>query len=400
MASSSSSDSDRDERSAVWDFVVVGAGMAGASVGWELAQQGARVLLLEREDQPGYHSTGRSAALFMETYGTPQIRALTRASRAFLQAPPADFGTHGSVLAPRGVVYLAAPDQGDLLEQTCAALHPHAPGLERLDHTALMARLPLLLRGEAVGAGLFEPGAADIDVHALHQGYLRSLRQHGGRLRCNSEVVALQRAAGVWTLALQDGATLQARHVVNAAGAWADRLGQLAGAAPIGLQPRRRSAFTFAAPAGLDVARLPALMAVDESFYIKPDAGQLLGSPANADPVDAHDVQPEEIDIATGIYHIGQMTTLQIRRPSHTWAGLRSFVSDGDLVVGWDARAEAFLWVAAQGGYGIQSAPGYALLARNLALGQPVDARLLAEGVQEAALSPRRLQGQGSSATG
>ena len=186
------------------------------------------------------------------------IRALTRASRAFLQAPPADFGTHGSVLAPRGVVYLAAPDQGDLLEQTCAALHPHAPGLERLDHAALMARLPLLLRGEAVGAGLFEPGAADIEVHALHQGYLRSLRQHGGRLRCNSEVVALQRAAGVWTLALQDGATLQARHVVNAAGAWADRLGQLAGAAPIGLQPRRRSAFTFAAPPGVSRADLAA----------------------------------------------------------------------------------------------------------------------------------------------
>ena len=188
--------------------------------------------------------------------------------------------------------------------------------------------------------------------------------------------------------------------MVNAAGAWADRLGQLAGAAPIGLQPRRRSAFTFAAPAGLDVARLPALMAVDESFYIKPDAGQLLGSPANADPVDAHDVQPEEIDIATGIYHIEQMTTLQIRRPSHTWAGLRSFVSDGDLVVGWDARAEAFLWVAAQGGYGIQSAPGYALLARNLALGQPLDPRLLTEGVDAAALSPQRLQGRSRSTTG
>ena len=383
-----------------WDYAVVGAGMAGASVGWQLAQAGASVLVLEREAQPGYHSTGRSAALFMETYGTPQIRALTRANRAFLQAPPVDFGTHGSVLAPRGVVYLAAPDQGELLEQTCAALRPHAPGLQRLDHAALVARLPLLLRGEAVGAGLFEPGAADIDVHALHQGYLRSLRQRGGRLRCHAEVVALQRAGGLWTLTLQDGAVLAARHVVNAAGAWADRLGQLAGAAPIGLEPRRRSAFTFAAPAGLDVARLPALMAVDESFYIKPDAGQLLGSPANADPVDAHDVQPEEIDIATGIHHIGQMTTLQIRRPSHTWAGLRSFVSDGDLVVGWDARAEAFLWVAAQGGYGIQSAPGYALLARNLALGQPVDARLQAEGVQEAALSPRRLQCQGSSATG
>ncbi len=375
----------------VWDFAVVGAGMAGASVGWELAQQGARVLLLEREVQPGYHSTGRSAALFMETYGTPQIRALTRASRAFLQAPPDDFGT-GSVLTPRGVVYVAAPDQGELLEQTYLALHPHAPGLERLDHAALMARLPQLLRADAVGAGLAESGAADIDVHTLHQGYLRSLRQHGGQLRCNAGVVALQRAAGLWTLTLADGATVQARHVVNAAGAWADQLGQLAGAAPIGLQPRRRSAFTFAAPAGLDLAHLPAVMAVDESFYLKPDAGQLLGSPANADPVDAHDVQPEEIDIATGIFHIEQMTTLQIRRPTHTWAGLRSFVPDGDLVVGWDSRAEAFLWVAAQGGYGIQSAPGYALLARNLALGQPLDARLLAEGVDAAALSPQRLQ--------
>ena len=392
MASSSSSDSDRDERSAVWDFVVVGAGMAGASVGWELAQQGARVLLLEREEQPGYHSTGRSAALFMETYGTPQIRALTRASRAFLQAPPADFGTTGSVLAPRGVVYLAAPDQGALLEQTYAALHPHAPGLERLDHTALMARLPLLLRGEAVGAGLFEPGAADIDVHALHQGYLRSLRQHGGRLRCNSEVVALQRAAGVWTLALQDGATLQARHVVNAAGAWADRLGQLAGAAPIGLQPRRRSAFTFAAPAGLDVARLPALMAVDESFYIKPDAGQLLGSPANADPVDAHDVQPEEIDIATGIYYIEEITTLQIRRPSHVWAGLRTFAPDGNLVNGFDAQIPGFYWVAGQGGYGIQTCAAMGEAAACLIRHQPLPQVLVAEGLTSEMLSPHRLR--------
>ena len=380
------------------DYIVIGAGIAGASIAWQLVQDGrSSVLLLERESQPGYHTTGRSAALYMATYGTPNIQALTRASRAFYDAPPLEFGAD-PILSPRGVIYVAGPDQLDLLKQAYDDARAASPNVEWVDKPALLAQLPCL-KPEAVAAGMSEPEAADIDVHALHQGYLRSLRQHGGRLRCNSEVVALQRAAGVWTLALQDGATLQARHVVNAAGAWADRLGQLAGAAPIGLQPRRRSAFTFAAPAGLDVARLPALMAVDESFYIKPDAGQLLGSPANADPVDAHDVQPEEIDIATGIYHIGQMTTLQIRRPSHTWAGLRSFVSDGDLVVGWDARAEAFLWVAAQGGYGIQSAPGYALLARNLALGQPVDARLQAEGVDAATLSPRRLQVQGGAAS-
>ena len=185
---------------------------------------------------------------------------------------------------------------------------------------------------------------------------------------------------------------MQARTVVNAAGAWADVVGQLAGAAPIALTPCRRTAFTFPAPEGLDLPSLPAIIAVDESFYIKPDARQLLGSPANADPMYPHDVVPEEIDVATGIWHIEQMTTFQIRRPSHSWAGLRSFVSDGDMVIGWDGQVEGFFWVAAQGGYGIQSAPGYALLARNLLLGEPLDASLVAEGVDAEGLSPRRLR--------
>ena len=371
------------------DFVVIGAGMAGASVAWELAGS-TRVLLLEREAQPGYHTTGRSAALFMETYGTPNIRALTRASRAFFQSPPPGF-SDSAILSARGVVYVATPEQGALLEQTFQELHAYTPNMERLDHAALLARVPCL-RAEAVGEGLSDPGAADIDVHALHQGYLRGLRQRGGQLRTQAEVTALQRTNGVWHITLANGETVQARQVVNAAGAWADVVGQMAGAAPIGLVPCRRTAFTFPAPPGLDLAHLPAVMAVDESFYIKPDAGQLLGSPANADPVPPHDVVPEELDVATGIYHIEQLTTLHIRRPSHSWAGLRSFVPDGDLVVGWDGTVDGLLWVAAQGGYGIQSAPGYALLARNLALGEPLDAALTAEGVDVAALSPQRLR--------
>jgi D-arginine dehydrogenase len=166
--------------------------------------------------------------------------------------------------------------------------------------------------------------------------------------------------------------------VVNAAGAWADVLGGLAGAAPIGLTPKRRSAFTFGVPEGMDATHWPAVISADESFYIKPDAGQLLGSPANADATTPHDVQPEELDVATGIWRIEEATTLQIRRPSHTWAGLRSFVADGELVVGWDASPTplpGFFWLAAQGGYGIQSAAGYSLLARNLILGEAVDAR-------------------------
>lgn len=371
------------------DFAIVGAGIAGASLGWELAAHGS-VLLLERESLPGYHTTGRSAALFLETYGTPAIRAMTRASRPFLQSPPPGF-CDSAILSPRGVVYIAGPDQLDLLDATEAELRPHAPQLERLSADALAARLPCLRR-EALGGGLQEGGAADIDVHSLHQGYLRGLRQRGGALRTDAEVVAAKHHDGLWNLTLADGSHVRARTLVNAAGAWADVLGEMAGAAPIGLTPCRRTAFTFPAPEGMDLARMPAIIAVDESFYIKPDARQLLGSPANADPTTPHDVMPEEIDVATGIFHIEEMTYFTIRRPTHTWAGLRSFVPDGEMVIGWDGGVGGLFWLAAQGGYGIQSAPAYALLARNLVLGEALDESLQAQGVDPAAMSPARLR--------
>lgn len=373
----------------VVDYAIVGAGMAGASTAWELSAH-ASVALLERESLPGYHTTGRSAALFLETYGTPAIRAMTRASRPFLQSPPAGF-CDGAILTPRGVVYIAGPDQLDLLGATEAELRPHSPQLERLSADELVARVPCLRR-DALGGGLQEAGAADIDVHALHQGYLRGLRQRGGTLHTDAEVLALRREGGLWQLELANGTQIQARTLINAAGAWADVVGAMAGAAPIGLTPCRRSAFTFPAPEGMDLAQMPAIIAVDESFYIKPDARQLLGSPANADPTTPHDVVPEEIDIATGIFHIEERTHFSIRRPSHTWAGLRSFVPDGDMVVGWDGGVQGLFWVAAQGGYGIQSAPAYALLARNLLLGEALDAQLQAHGVEAAAMAPSRLR--------
>ena len=372
-----------------YDFVIIGAGIAGASMGWELAGQ-RRVLLLERESQPGYHTTGRSAALYSATYGTANIRALTRASRAFYDAPPPEFGT-SPILTPRGVVYLAGPDQLDLLEAAYAEILPLNPGVRRLTHDELLAELPCL-RPEAVAAGMSEPGAADIDVHALHQGYLRGLRQRGGAIRCNAEVTGLQRLDDGWRVTLAGGEAITAGAVVNAAGAWADVVAALAGVPPIGLEPRRRTAFTFPVPAGMDASGWPAVIGIDESYYFKPDAGQLLGSPANADPVAPHDVVPEELDVALGIHRIEQVTSFQIRRPSHSWAGLRSFVADGDLVLGWDNHVPRFFWLAAQGGYGIQSAAGAALLARQLALDEPLSASLVEEGVTRDALSPARLR--------
>jgi D-arginine dehydrogenase len=372
-----------------YDFVIIGAGIAGASMGWELAGQ-RRVLLLERESQPGYHTTGRSAALYSATYGTANIRALTRASRAFYDAPPPEFGT-SPILTPRGVVYLAGPDQLDLLDAAYAEILPLNPGVRRLTRDELLAELPCL-RPEAVAAGMSEPGAADIDVHALHQGYLRGLRQRGGAIRCNAEVTGLQRLDDGWRVTLAGGEAITAGAVVNAAGAWADVVAALAGVPPIGLEPRRRTAFTFPVPAGMDAGRWPAVIGIDESYYFKPDAGQLLGSPANADPVAPHDVVPEELDVALGIHRIEQVTSFQIRRPSHSWAGLRSFVADGDLVIGWDNHVPRFFWLAAQGGYGIQSAAGAALLARQLALDEPLSASLVEEGVTRDALSPARLR--------
>ena len=372
------------------DVLIIGAGIAGASLAWRLSRAGRSVLLLEREAQPGTHSTGRSAAMFMESYGPPGVRALTRASRAFYLNPPAGFAEQ-PLLHPRHALFVATPAQRGAL----AALHDElaATGTSlKLLNAEQLAQAAPALKPDLFDGALLDTDGYDIDVDTLLQGFLRGARQAGTRVLTSAVPTQAERVGDAWHVALSNAETVQARTVVNAAGAWADEVAALFGAAPLGIEPRRRSAFTFRPPEGVDVSNWPMVADVDETWYFKPDAGQLLGSPANADPVDAHDVQPEELDIATGIFHIEHKTTLQIRRPTHTWAGLRSFVPDGDLVVGWDPRAEAFLWVAAQGGYGIQSAPGYALLARNLALGQPLDARLQAEGVDAAALSPLRLQ--------
>lgn len=381
----------------VWDFVIVGAGMAGCSTAWQLVQSGGdappSVLVLERESQPGYHTTGRSAALFEEHYGPAQVQALTRASRAFYDAPPAGFA-EAPILTPRGVLYVGTADQRDLVDATYAEAQVHSPDARRLNAEQLKALVPVL-DTEVLVDGFLDHGARDIDVHGLHQGYIRGLRQRGGELWCNAEVEGVTRVNDLWQLALPQDRSIRAKVIINATGAWVDGLAAMAGAAPIGITPKRRSALTFPAPEGMDATHWPAIISVDESWYIKPDAGQLLGSPANADPVQPHDVVPEELDIATGIWRIEEATTLQIRRPSHTWAGLRSFVADGDLVIGWDASptpVPGFFWVAAQGGYGIQSAAGYSLLARNLLLGETLDASLAAQKVNVGAVSPARCQ--------
>jgi len=367
------------------DVIVVGAGIAGASIAYFLAPH-ARVLLLEREPHPGMHTTGRSAAMFMESYGTPQVRALTGASRAFLERPPQGFAQH-PILAPRGALYIGRAEQADAVRELHAAIAPLVPAARLLDERALRDTVPVL-EAEAARLGLLDPAAADIDVNALHQGFLRGLRARGGRLVCDVALVGIEREAGRWRLECRD-AMYRAPLLVDAAGAWVDEVAALAGVAPLGIEPRRRSAFLFAPPEGTDIARWPCVAAIDESFYFKPDAGLLLGSPANADPVAPHDVQPEEIDIALGIHRIEQASTLRIRRPTRTWAGLRSFLPDGDLAGGFARDAEGFFWLAGQGGYGIQSCAAMGEACAAIALGRVLPSPLLDAGIDAALLAPR-----------
>ena len=369
----------------VFDIAIVGAGIAGVSLAYFAAPQ-ARVLLLEREAQPAMHSTGRSAAMFMESYGSPQVRALTRASRPFLAQPPAGFA-EVPLISPRGALTIARADQLPALRAMLAELQAEGCPAQWLDTDAARALVPVL-RPEAVAAALLDPLAADLDVHALHQGFLRGARAQGARLLCDAEVLRLQRQDGLWHIITAAG-EVRARQVVNAAGAWVDELAARAGIAPIHIQPRRRSAFVFEAPAGTDIHGWPCVADVDESFYFKPDAGLLLGSPANADAVPPHDVMPEELDIATGIAHIEAATMLQIRRPRRAWAGLRSFVSDGDLVGGFDRQAEGFFWLAAQGGYGIQTSAAMGALCAAQLLRQPAPPWLGDVSALQSSLAPR-----------
>ena len=369
------------------DFLVIGAGIAGASVSYWLAPHG-RVAILERESQPGYHSTGRSAALYMASYGSEQVRALSLASRDFFDHPPKGFAEH-ALLTPRGALMVAGSDQMDALNDHWSMISAMGTGASRLTAEEVLALIPVF-RPEKIAGGVLEPDAMDMDVHAIHQGFLRGARQHHAQIQCNTEVLGIQRDESGWLVKTSTG-IWHAAVVINAAGAWADQIGHMAGTQSIGLQPCRRSAFTFKPQIESHFEHWPATIGASEDWYFKPDAGVILGSPANQDPVEPQDVQPEELDIALAISRIEEVTTLTVRRPSHTWAGLRSFVSDKGLVGGVDPQAEGFFWVAAQGGYGIQTSPAMGEACASLVRGLGVPEHIARFGLTADMLSPKRL---------
>ena len=370
-----------------FDFAIIGAGIAGVSAAYHLAPH-ARVIMLEREHVAAYHTTGRSAALHSETYGSAEIRAITVASGRFYRKPPAGFTDH-PLLTPRGALIAGRAEQQAAMQKAAADYARLVPSVRWLDPAEALSRHPLLKPGAAAGGAIFEE-AEDMDVAAIHGGFLKGARAAGGVLRLNAEVATLERRDGSWRIGLGDGESVAAANIVNASGAWADGVAALAGARPVGLVPKRRTAFTFDAPAGLDLAHLPMVIDFDETWYIKPEVGQFLGSPADETPSPPCDAQPEEMDIAIAVERIETATTLEIRRIKNKWAGLRSFVADKNLVAGYDPGIDGFFWLAGQGGYGIQTGESAGRLAASLALGKGMPGDIAALGVAEAALSPAR----------
>jgi len=368
------------------DVLVIGAGIAGASVAAELSRA-ASVVVLEMESQPGYHTTGRSAALFSGGLGAPLVGALSHASSAFFHAPPSGFSAH-PLVSPRGVLMLAREDQIAALEAFAVRVRPDLP-LERLDGAAARRLHPLLREGYAQEA-IWNPTACDIDVHALHSGYLAMLRANGGEVRVNAQARGVTRAGGRWRVTTAAG-VFEAGILVNAAGAWADEFAGLAGLAPLGLRPMRRTALLVDPPSGFDPGALPMAIDIDEQFYMKPDAGKLLLSPADETPLPPQDVQPDEFDIALCADRIMTAFEVEVRRIGHKWAGLRTFTPDRMPVAGFDETAEGFFWLAGQGGFGIQTAPAMARIAAALILGQPAPPDIVDAGATPQALSPRRL---------
>lgn len=371
-----------------YDVVVIGAGIAGTSIAAHLAEH-CSVCLIEMERQPGFHSTGRSAAVFAAFYGNEAIRSLTRASRGFFTKPPRDF-TSVDLLKPRSALITARGGQAEAFEHLVAAAR-ETDRCEAISVAEALALCPIM-RPEELTAAAQLTDLSDIDVNELHQYFLRMFKTHGGSIKLGVQVEHLEREASGWIVRTA-GETIRGNIVVNAAGAWAGELAKLAEAQDIELLPLRRTACLIDPPTGARVESWPMVVNAAGEFYFKPDAGLLLLSPADETLTEPCDAQPDEMDIAVVVDRLERATTLEVKRIHHKWAGLRSFVADRSPVVGFDRRQPDFFWMAALGGYGIQTAPALGRTAASLLLRKALADDLLACGIDVEKFAPDRFNG-------
>ena len=343
------------------DILVIGGGIAGISAAARLAEE-ASVTVLEAEPAIGHHSSGRSAAIFIRNYGNATLRALNAASAPFLASP--DGVSEASLLSPRGELLVATDEDMAKLE----AYLDGSDGLERLSAAQAVELVPIL-RPEAIASAAIEWDAQDIDVDRMLQGFARKLRRHGGSIVTDAPVQSITRRDGVWSVETPAG-SFTAPVLINAAGGWADAVAHMAGVRTLGLQALRRSAALIPAPDGHDITSWPLFANAGDQWYAKPEAGKLMISPADEDPVDPHDVWADDMVIAEGLHRYEQAVTTPVTRLEHSWAGMRTFAPDRTPVVGFAPEDNGFFWLAGQGGYGMQTAPALSQLAADLCLGR------------------------------
>ncbi|TWT18708.1 FAD-binding oxidoreductase [Luteimonas marina] len=370
------------------DFLIVGAGMAGAAAAYGLSRHGS-IVVLEMEAQAGYHTTGRSAAIYLPSYGPPSVRALTQASFDFLDASPADLGLEHRLLEPRDVLYIAPNDRVGALHAFVAEARAQGMPVEMIEPEVACSRVPVL-RPDYFHAAACEQGAYDLDVASLHRGMLRAARARDARIILDASVEHIARDAGGWTV-VASGQTFHARHLVNAAGAWATHVARMAGASPIRLDPLRRTMISVDTGEQPFSAEWPMVEAIGESLYFKPESGRILASCGDETPWPPSDVQPDDMDVAFTVDLLERATIYDVRRVSAQWAGLRVFAADRLPVIGADPVAPDFHWMAGLGGYGIQIAPAIADLIAAQLSGQDTPAHLAARGLKSADVTPGRL---------
>lgn len=367
------------------DILVIGGGIAGLSAAAALAVH-ARVTLLEAEEQIGFHASGRSATMLHYALGDPLVRNLTRASRPFFDDPPDAFSD--VPLGRRMAVLVHARDDERAALDTLEAELARFATLDRLDRQGVAELCPLL-RDDALH-GIADRNGMRLDPHALLQGNLRLLRQRGGALVSGARIAGIAREGNGWRVTGEKGDSWTAPILVNAAGAWADAIARLAGVAPLGLVPKRRTIITFDAPPGTQLDHLPFAKTVGDELYFAPESGRLFASPMDAEPSDPCDAQPDEFSIALAAHRMAERTIVDVRHIHSRWAGLRTFTPDVHPAAGFASEGEGFFWLAGQGGFGLQTSPAMAGIAESLIAGAPWPVA----GVAPEALSPARFAGQ------
>lgn len=369
----------------IYDTVIIGAGISGAAAAYELGSHGT-VAIIEAESSPGYHSTGRSAALFTRNFGGPVVQRINQASHGFFQSPPAGF-CDTPLLTSRGLLTVALPGDTEKLAPILAQSIKAAP-VEMLSAAQVLEMAPLL-RPDCVEAAAFESDVTDIEAATLHQAFLQAVKRRGGLIACSLRIDGITRKDGLWRVTAQ-GEAMMGKTLINAAGAWADQVAIMAGAAPVQLVAKRRTAIIVDPPQHIVPTRLPAMDFADCDGYIKPEAGRLMASPGDETPVEPQDVQPEEWDVAVLADWLQKRTLIEVRRIEHSWAGLRTFAADDAPVVGYDPDIEDFFWLAGQGGCGIMMAPALGRATAGLIANGTLPDELLSLGVTKQDLAPDR----------